>query len=137
MRKVPEEAVEVDGDRPHDPGEHDAVEAHPRGDRRHAGAVAEDVVVRGVAAKGEEEQVPLASVGRRLSLQDDGDHQANVLDTPSLKVELSHEWVGRVVPGHHGGGGGAVPGSDDRCGRDAVHDARGISGGGPAVVGRR
>jgi hypothetical protein len=55
VRKVPEEAVEVDGDRPHDPGEHDAVKAHPHGSRRHAGGVAEDVVIQGVAAKGEEE----------------------------------------------------------------------------------
>jgi hypothetical protein len=54
VRKVPEEAVEVDGDRPHDPGEHDVVMAHPRGSRRHAGGVAEDVVIQGVAAKGEE-----------------------------------------------------------------------------------
>jgi hypothetical protein len=105
--------------------------------RTHAGGVAEYVVVQGVAAKGEKEQVPPASVGRRLGLQNDGNHQANVLDTPSLKVELSHEWVGRVVPGHRGGGGGAVPGSDDRRGQDAVHHARGIRGGGPAVVGRR
>jgi hypothetical protein len=56
--------VEVDGDRPHDPGEHDAVEAPPRASRRHAGGVAEDVVVQGVAVMGKEEQVPLASVGR-------------------------------------------------------------------------
>jgi hypothetical protein len=54
VRKVPEEAVEVDGDRPHDPGEYDAVEAHPRSSRRHACGVAEDVVIQGVAAKGEE-----------------------------------------------------------------------------------
>jgi hypothetical protein len=32
--------VEVNGDHPHDPGEHDAVEAHPHGGRRHAGGVA-------------------------------------------------------------------------------------------------
>jgi hypothetical protein len=55
VRKVPEEAVEVDGDRPHDPGEHDTVEAHPRSSRRHAGGVGEDVIIQGVAAKGEEE----------------------------------------------------------------------------------
>jgi hypothetical protein len=55
VRKVPEEAVEVDEDRPHDPGEHDAVEADPRGSRRHADGVAEDVVIQGVAAKGKEE----------------------------------------------------------------------------------
>jgi hypothetical protein len=45
VRKVPEEAMEVDGDRPHDPGEHDDVEAEPRGSRRHVGEVAEDVVI--------------------------------------------------------------------------------------------
>jgi hypothetical protein len=55
VRKVPEEAMEVDGDRPHDLGEHDVVEADPRGSRRHAGRVAEDVVIQGVAAKGKEE----------------------------------------------------------------------------------
>jgi hypothetical protein len=55
VRKVPEEAVEVNGDRPHDPGEHDAVVAHPRGSWRHAGGVVEDVVIQSVAAKGEEE----------------------------------------------------------------------------------
>jgi hypothetical protein len=55
VRKVPEEAVEVDGDRPHDPGEHDAVEADPRGSQRHAGEVAEDVVIQGVATKDKEE----------------------------------------------------------------------------------
>jgi hypothetical protein len=53
VREVPEEAVEVTRDRPHDPGEHDAVEAHPCGNRRHAGRVAEDVVIQSVAAKGE------------------------------------------------------------------------------------
>jgi hypothetical protein len=55
VRKAPEEAVEVDGDRPHDPGEHDAVEAHPHGNRRQTGGVAEDVVIQGIAAKGEVE----------------------------------------------------------------------------------
>jgi hypothetical protein len=34
-------------------------------------------------------------------------------------------------------GDGAGPGSDGRCGRDAVHAAHGVRGGGPAVVGRR
>jgi hypothetical protein len=55
VRKVPEEAVEVDGDCPHDLGEHDAIEADPRGSRRHAGRVTEDVVIQGVVAKGKEE----------------------------------------------------------------------------------
>jgi hypothetical protein len=104
--------VEVDGNRPHDPGEYDAVEADPRGSRRHAGGVAEDVVIQGVAAKGKEEQVPPACVGRRLWLQDDRNHETNVLDTPSLKVELRHERVSRVMPEHRGDG--AWPGSD--CG---------------------
>jgi hypothetical protein len=66
MRKVPEEAVEVDGDRPHDPGEHDAVEAHPRSSRRHTDGVAEDVVIQGVATKSEKKQVPPTRVGWRL-----------------------------------------------------------------------
>jgi hypothetical protein len=90
------------------------------------------VVIQGVAAKGKEEQVPPACVRRRLWLQDDRNHEANVLDTPSLKVELSHERVSRVMPEHRGDGAG--PGSD---GRDAVHTAHGVRGGGPAVVGRR
>jgi hypothetical protein len=59
----------------------------------------------------------------------------NVLDTPSLKVELSHERVSRVMPEHRGNGAG--PGSDSRCGRNAVHAAHGVRGGGPAVVARR
>jgi hypothetical protein len=54
------------------------------------------------------------------------------LDTPSLKVELSHEGISRVMPEHRGGG--VWPGSD---GRDVVHDAHGVKGGGPAVVGHR
>ena len=59
----------------------------------------------------------------------------NVLDTPSLKVELSHERVSRVMPEHRGDGAG--PGPDGRCGRDTVHAAHGVRGGGPDVVGCR
>jgi hypothetical protein len=36
-------------------------------------------------------------------------HEANVLDTPSLKVELSHERVSRVMPKHRGMVQGPVP----------------------------
>jgi translation initiation factor IF-2 len=50
-------------------------------------------------------------------------------------VELSHERVSRVMPEHRGDG--ARPGPDCRCGRDAIHAAHGVGGGGPAVVGRR
>jgi hypothetical protein len=39
------------------------------------------------------------------------------------------------MPEHRGDGAG--PGSDGRCGRDAVHAAHGVRGGGPAIVGRR
>jgi hypothetical protein len=59
----------------------------------------------------------------------------NVLDTPSLKVELSHERVSRVILEHRGDGAGHGP--DGQCGRDTVHAAHGVRGGGPAVVGRR
>jgi hypothetical protein len=62
-------------------------------------------------------------------------HEADVLDTPSLKVELSHERVNRVMPQHRGDGAGS--GADGRCGRDAVHYAHGVRGDDPAVVGRR
>jgi hypothetical protein len=127
--------VEVAGNRPHDPSEYDVVEVDPRSSRRHAGGVVEDVVIQGVAAKGKDEQFLPACVGRRLWLQDDRNHETNVLDTPSLKVELSHERVSRVMPEHRGDG--AWPGSDSRCGRDAVHAAHGVRGGGPAVVGHR
>jgi hypothetical protein len=39
------------------------------------------------------------------------------------------------MPDHRGDGAGR--GADGRCGRDAVHAAHGVRGGGPAVVGRR
>jgi hypothetical protein len=39
------------------------------------------------------------------------------------------------MPEHRGDGAG--PGSDGRCGRDAVHAAHGVRGGGLGVVGRR
>jgi hypothetical protein len=58
----------------------------------------------------------------------------NVLDTPSLKVELSHERVSRVMSEHRGDGAG--PGADGRYGRDVVHAAHGCRGGGPAVMRR-
>ena len=54
-QSVADEVVEVQGDRPQDPREDDAVEAQPRGGLRHAHGVEEDVVVEGVAAEGEED----------------------------------------------------------------------------------
>jgi len=56
------------------------------------------VVVEGVAAEGEEDQVPPASVGGRLGIEDDRNEEADVLDAPSLVVELHHVGVGRIVP---------------------------------------
>jgi hypothetical protein len=56
------------------------------------------------------------------------DHEANVLDTPSLKVELSHERVSRVMPEHRGDGAGH---GSDGC---AAHGGR---GGDPTIMGRR
>jgi hypothetical protein len=113
VRRGADEVVEVQRDRPQDPGEDDAVQTKPRrgldGDR----SVNEDMVVEGVAAKSEKHQIPPAGVGGRLRLEDDRDE--DVLDPPSLVVKLSHERVGRVVPQdggvrhtatRRGGGGG-------------------------------
>jgi len=60
------------------------------------------VVVEGVAAEGEEDQVPPAGVRGRLRLEDDRDEESDVLDTPGLVVELSDVRVGRVVPDDRG-----------------------------------
>jgi hypothetical protein len=98
VRRGADEVVEVQRDRPQDPGEDDAVQTKPRrgldGDRN----VNEDVVIEGVAAKSEKHQIPPAGVGGRLRLEDDRDEEADVLDPPGLVVKLSHERVGRVVP---------------------------------------
>ena len=94
--------MEVQGDRPQDPGEDDAVEAQPRDGLRHAHGVAEDMVVEGVAAEGEEDQVPPPGIGRRLRLEDNRDQEPDVLDPSSLVLKLGHERVGRVVPDDHG-----------------------------------
>ena len=94
--------MEVQGDRPQDLGEDDVVEAQPRGDRDRAHDVEEDIVVEGVAAEGEEDQVPPPGVGRRLRLEDDRDQEPDVLDPSSRVVKLGHERVGRVVPEDHG-----------------------------------
>ena len=71
MWSVAKEAVEVHGDRPHNPRKDDAVESQPRGSRGRNHGVEEDVVVEGVAAESEEDQVPPAGVGRRLRFKDD------------------------------------------------------------------
>jgi len=65
VRSVADEVVEVEGDRPEDPGEDDAVEAQPRGGLDRDRNVVEDVVVEGVAAEREEDQVPPPGVERR------------------------------------------------------------------------
>ena len=57
-RSVADEVVEVQGDRPQNPGEDDAIEAQPRGGRDRAQGAEEDMVVQGLAAEGEEDQVP-------------------------------------------------------------------------------
>ena len=101
-RSVADEVVEVQGDRPQNPGEDDAIEAQPRGGRDHTRGVEEDVVIEGVAAEGEEDQVLPASVGGRLGLEDDRDEEADVLDSPGLVVELRHERIGRIVPEDNG-----------------------------------
>ena len=74
-----------------------------------AHGVEEDVVVEGVAAEGEEDQVPPASVGGRLGLEDARDEVADVLDAPGLVVELRHEGVGRIVPDDRGRARGRGP----------------------------
>ena len=112
-----------------DRGEDDVVEAQPQGSRDRAHGVEEDVVVEGVAAKGEEDQVSPPSVGRRLRLEDNWDQEPDVLDTvSSLVVKLGHERVGRVVP-------------EDRGGRRGVSRysprARQAGGDGLAVMGGR
>jgi hypothetical protein len=81
VRRVANEVVEVEGDRPDDLGEDDAVKTQPRGGLgRHRG-IGEDVVVEGVAAEGEEDQVPPTGVGWRLGLE-----QTDVLNAPGLVV---------------------------------------------------
>ena len=89
-------------DRPEDPREDDAVETQPRGGLDHDRGVDEDVVVEGVAAEGEEDQIPPSGVGGRLRLEDDRNAEADVLDTPGLVVELRHERISRIVPEDRG-----------------------------------
>jgi hypothetical protein len=81
VRRVADEVVEVQRDRPQDPGEDDAVETDPR--RRLDRGVNKDVVVEGVAAKSEKHQIPPAGVGGRLRLEDDRNEEANVLNPPA------------------------------------------------------
>ena len=99
---VADEVVEVEGDRPEDPGEDNAVETQRREGLDRDRGVEEDVVVECVAAECEEDQVPRAGVGGRLRLEDDRNEEADVLDTPGLVVELRHEQVGRIVPEDRG-----------------------------------
>jgi hypothetical protein len=103
IRGGADEVVEVQRDGPQDPGEDDAVQTKPRRGLDGNRGVDEDVVVEGVAAKSEKDQVPPAGVGGRLGLEDDRDEEANVLDPPGLVVKLSHERIGRVMPEDCGG----------------------------------
>jgi hypothetical protein len=83
IRRVADEVVEVEGDRPDDPREDDAVKAQPRGGLSRDRGIDEDVVVKGVAAEGEEDQVPPTGVGGRLRLENHRDEQTDVLDPPA------------------------------------------------------
>jgi hypothetical protein len=113
--------VEVEGDRPDDPGEHDAIETQPRGGLDRDRGVDEDVVVEGVAAEGEEDQVPPTGVGGRVRLEDDRDEESDVLDTPGLVVELRHERISRIMPDDRGVGRTVVRGG----GADVVGGRKG------------
>jgi hypothetical protein len=75
--------VEVQGDRPQDPGEDDAVQAKPRRSLDGDQGINKYVVVEGVAAKSEKHEVPPAGVRGRLRLEDDRNEEANVLDPPA------------------------------------------------------
>jgi hypothetical protein len=63
------------------------------------------VIVEGVAAEGEEDQVSSTSVGGGLGLEHNRDEKADVLHAPGLVVELGHEGISRIVPEDRGGGG--------------------------------
>jgi hypothetical protein len=80
---VADEVVEVEGDRPEDPGEYDAVEAQPRRSLDRGRGIDEDMVVEGVAAEGEENHVLPAGIGGRLWVKDDRDEQPDVLNPPA------------------------------------------------------
>jgi len=55
------------------------------------------VVVEGVAAEGEEDLVPPASVGRGRGIEEDGDQGPDVLNAGGLEVELGdHGEAGEV-----------------------------------------
>jgi hypothetical protein len=83
--------VEVEGDHPNDPGEDDAVKAQPRGGLSRDRVIGEDVIVEGVAAEGEEDQVPPLSVRWWLRLEYHRYEKGDVLHAPGLVVELGHE----------------------------------------------
>jgi hypothetical protein len=65
--------VEVEGDHPKDPREYDAIEAQPRRSLDHGRGIDEDVVIEGVATKGEVNHVPSAGIGGRLWVKDNQD----------------------------------------------------------------
>ena len=90
--------------------------------------VDEDVVVEGVAAEGEEDLVPPATIGGGRGVEEDGDQGPDVLDAGGLEVELGDHGVGRVVPGSRTSGRGLVGG------RDAVLGVDGQAGGDAEVL---
>jgi hypothetical protein len=70
---VADEVVEVDGDRAEDPGKHDAVQTLPRRSLDRGRGIVEDVIVEGVAAEGDDHQIPPASIRGRLGVENDRD----------------------------------------------------------------
>ena len=66
------------------------------------------MVVEGVAAEGEGDLVPPASVGGERGVEEDGDQGPDVLDAGGLKVKLGDHEVGRVVLGSRSRGRGLV-----------------------------
>ena len=96
------------------------------------------MVVKGVAAEGEEDLVPPVAVGGGRGVEEDGDQSPDVLDAGRLEVELGDHGVSRVVPSSRSSGrglvgGGAVLGVDGLAGGDAEEALR---LGDPESVGR-
>ena len=106
------------------------------------------MVVEGIAAEGEQDLVPPASVGGGRGVEEDGDQSPDVLDAGGLEVELGDHEVGRVVPGSRSngrgltGGRGAGLGVDGPAGGDAEEvlrlgdpDSEGVGRGALALPG--
>ena len=78
------------------------------------------MVVEGVAAEGEQDLVPPASVAGGRRVEEDGDQGPDVLDASGLEVELGDHGVGRVVPGSRSSGRGLVGGRGAGLGDDGL-----------------